>query len=254
MELFNISGKIAIVSGGYGHLGRAFVKVLQEAGAVVYVGGRDEEKFEIIFKEVKNVHFLHQDISSEKSLINSFKQVGQRHGGIDILFNNAYFGKTNHPEKMTRKEWDKGIEGGLNCVFSAIQAVLPHMKSTGGKIINIGSMYGVSIPELKVYDGREEFLNPPNYGVAKAGVLHLTKYYALVLAKYKINVNSISPGPFPNAEVQKDQDFIRRLEDETVIKRIGRAEDLAGTAILLASSASDYITGQNILVDGGWTI
>ena len=115
-------------------------------------------------------------------------------------------------------------------------------------------MYGVVIPDLNIYDGREELLNPPNYGTAKAGVIHLSKYYAMCLGKYNINVNSISPGPFPSENIQKDKEFIKRLERKTKLNRIGSPEDLNGLVLLLSSAASNFITGQNIAIDGGWTI
>ena len=115
-------------------------------------------------------------------------------------------------------------------------------------------MYGMVVPDLNIYKEREEFLNPPNYGVSKAGVIHLSKYYAMYLGKYNINVNSISPGPFPSEDVQKDKEFIKRLENKTKLKRIGNPEDLQGLILLLSSSMSSYITGQNIAIDGGWTI
>ena len=115
-------------------------------------------------------------------------------------------------------------------------------------------MYGVVIPDFEIYDGIEKYFNPPNYGVAKAGLIHLTKYYASFLAKYNINMNAISPGPFPSEDVQKDKVFINRLIKKVPLKRVGKPKDLRGILLLLSSSASDYITGQNICVDGGWTI
>ena len=156
---------------------------------------------------------------------------------------------------MTSEEFRKGIDGGLNQFYDFIRASIEYLKlSENGKIINIASMYGTVVPDFDIYDGREEFLNPPNYGTAKAGVIHLSKYYAMYLGKYNINVNSISPGPFPSEDVQKDKEFIKRLESKTKLKRIGIPEDLQGITLLLSSSLSSYITGQNIAIDGGWTI
>ncbi|MEX0595147.1 MAG: SDR family oxidoreductase, partial [Candidatus Paceibacterota bacterium] len=103
-------------------------------------------------------------------------------------------------------------------------------------------------------DNFEKFLNPPHYGVAKAGVIQLTKYYASLLGEKNITVNCITPGPYPNKEVQKSKDFIGKLVAKTSLKRIGRPEDLAGAFVFLASEAANYLTGQNIIVDGGWTI
>ena len=127
-------------------------------------------------------------------------------------------------------------------------------KQKKGTIINVASMYGVVAPNFDIYKNHNQFMSQPNYGTAKAGVIHLSKYYAMYLGKYNINVNSISPGPFPSEYVQKDKEFIKRLESKTKLKRIGKPEDLRGIILLLSSSLSSYITGQNIAIDGGWTI
>jgi NAD(P)-dependent dehydrogenase (short-subunit alcohol dehydrogenase family) len=258
MESINIFSdlrdKVALVTGGYGYLGHQMAITLQKHGAKVFVAGRNEKKFREQFSFNDEINFITIDISKSQSIKNAFSEVVSSNGQIDILINNAVYGVTNNPEKMTNDEWVKGIDGGLNSVFRTIKEVIPFMKRNGGKIVNISSMYGVVVPDLKVYEGREEFLNPPNYGTAKAGVLHLTKYYAMYLAKYGINVNAISPGPFPSKEVQKDKIFIDRLISKVPLKRIGTPEDLSGVILLLSSAASNYITGQNICVDGGWTI
>lgn len=257
MNLFaDIENKIVVITGGYGYLGSEMVKSLSGYGAMVYVLGKSKEKFLKSFADYSNNVFFEQtDISSLKSIKRSIDVIGEKEQKIDILINNAYFGATNHPEKMSSDEWRKGIEGGLNQFFDCIKEAIPFLKKAkNGKIINIASMYGMVVPYLDVYDGREEFLNPPNYGTAKAGVIHLTKYYAMYLAKYNINVNAISPGPFPSNKVQEDVKFVERLVAKTKMKRIGEPSDLRGLIILLSSEASDYITGQNIAVDGGWTI
>ena len=170
--------------------------------------------------------FVKTDVQSIKSIDNSIKKIGDKEGRIDVLINNAYYGVSNHPEKITSKEFRKGIDGGLNQLFDFIRASILYLKlSRNGKIINIASMYGVVIPDLNIYDGREELLNPPNYGTAKAGVIHLSKYYAMCLGKYNINVNSISPGPFPSENIQKDKEFIKKLERKTKLNRMD-LEDL----------------------------
>lgn len=252
----DIENKVAIVTGGYGFLGFAMVEILHSLGARVYVLGRSEEKFNIKFRGfLDNIFFHKTDVSKYDSISKTIETIGTKEGKVDILINNAYFGAMNHPEKMTSEEWRKGLEGGLNQFFDCIKIAIPYLKkSDNGKIINIASMYGMVVPDLEIYNGREEFLNPPNYGTAKAGVIHLTKYYAMYLAKFNINVNAISPGPFPSFEVQKDKAFVKRLEAKTKLKRIGKPKDLKAVIALLSSSASEYITGQNIAVDGGWTI
>jgi NAD(P)-dependent dehydrogenase (short-subunit alcohol dehydrogenase family) len=252
----DLTSKIAIVTGGYGYLGKSMVEILIELGCKVYVFARSEKKFKQTFaNQNQSISFQKTDVSDINSIRESISMVGNKEGKIDILINNAYFGAMNHPENMTSKEWRIGMDGGVNQFFDFIKEAIPFLKlSKNGKIINIASMYGVVVPDLSIYDGREEFLNPANYGTSKAAIIHLTKYYAMYLAKYNINVNSISPGPFPSEKVQEDIKFVERLKAKTKLKRIGVPDDLQGIILLLSSSASNYITGQNIAVDGGWTI
>ena len=251
----DLKSKIVVITGGYGYLGSAMANILLKYGAKVYILARTKNKFDLEFSNQLSAFFVKTDVQSIKSIDNSIQEIGNKEGRIDVLINNAYYGVSNHPEKMTSEEFRKGIDGGLNQFYDLIRASIEYLKlSENGKIINIASMYGMVVPDLDIYDGREEFLNPPNYGTAKAGVIHLSKYYAMYLGKYNINVNSISPGPFPSEDVQKDKEFIKRLESKTKLKRIGNPEDLQGLVLLLSSSISSYITGQNIAIDGGWTI
>jgi NAD(P)-dependent dehydrogenase (short-subunit alcohol dehydrogenase family) len=114
-------------------------------------------------------------------------------------------------------------------------------------------MYGVVAPDFGVYEDSPEYLNPPHYGAAKAGIIQLTKYYASYLGDLNILVNSVTPGPFPSETVQRNKTFIAALEKNTLLNRIGKPEDLAGIFTFLSSDASSFITGQNFIVDGGWT-
>lgn len=251
----DLQSKIVVITGGYGYLGSAMANILLKYGAIVYILARTKSKFDLEFSNQLSAHFIETDVESIKSIDNSIQKIGKNEGKIDVLINNAYYGVSNHPEKMTSEEFRRGVDGGLNQFYDFIRASIEYLKfSENGKIINIASMYGMVVPDFDIYDGREEFLNPPNYGTAKAGIIHLSKYYAMYLGKYNINVNSISPGPFPSTEVQKDKEFINRLGNKTKLKRIGKPEDLQGIVLLLSSSLSSYITGQNIAIDGGWTI
>ena len=130
-------------------------------------------------------------------------------------------------------------------------------KQETGKIINITSMYGIVSPDFEnLYHGDncEKYTNPPHYGAAKAAMIQLTKYYAVLLGKYNIHVNAISPGPFPKEFIQKENpEFINRLKNKNPLRKIGKPEDLAGVIVLLSSPASDFMTGQTLQVDGGWT-
>jgi NAD(P)-dependent dehydrogenase (short-subunit alcohol dehydrogenase family) len=144
----------------------------------------------------------------------------------------------------------------LGSVFRSIREVMPYMKMTGmGNIINIASMYGIVVPDFRLYEGEcLGSFNPPQYGAAKAGVIQLTKYFAEYLIPFNIRVNAISPGTFPSKSTQKNKEFIRRLSSKNPANRIGVPDDLKGTLVYLASDASKYVIGQNIQVDGGWTL
>ena len=135
-----------------------------------------------------------------------------------------------------------------------MQKSIPLLKKVSGCIVNISSMYGIVSPDPANYKDAKKFANPPHYGAAKAGLIQLTRYAAVHLAKYNIRVNSISPGPFPGESVKKNSDFIKVLSKNLPLGRIGDPIELLGPVIFLLSSASSYITGENIVVDGGWTV
>lgn len=258
IKTFNLEKKIILVTGGYGYLGKAITESLLYHGAKVYVLARGQEKFNAAFidldkKYSDNLSFEECDISDTQQLIASFKNIHDKEGRIDILINNAFYIKGQSPETMTDEEWAYGLQGTLGTVFSSIREIIPYFKTQGnGKIINVSSMYGVVAPQFDVYDDFPAFLNPPHYGAAKAGIIQLSKYYASYLGHLNINVNTVTPGPFPSEEVQKNVGFVQNLKDKTSLGRIGLPEDLAGAFVFLSSEASNFITGQNIIIDGGW--
>lgn len=260
INTFDLSEKIVLITGGYGHLGEAIVNHLAYYNASVYVLGRDKSKFEEVFGENslfnKAIKFVECTVEDTDSIKNAFNYVDTIEGKIDVLINNAFYSKGQSPENMTDEEWDYGIEGTLSATFRCIREIIPYMKKNiGGKIINVASMYGVVAPQFEIYNDYQTYLNPPHYGAAKAGIVQLTKYYASYLGnKYNINVNCVTPGPFPSYNVQETKGFVEQLKSKTCLNRIGLPEDLAGTFTFLASNASNFITGQNIVVDGGWTI
>ena len=253
---FNLKGKVILITGGYGYLGKSITESLLFHGATVYVLGRDENKFMEAFPNRDKNMLLFQfcDISITESILAALKSVYSNCNKVDVLINNAYFIKGQSPVDMTDDEWMNGIEGTLSSVFKFIRSIIPHfLEANSGKIINVSSMYGIVSPDFSIYDDFPNFLNPPHYGVSKAGIIQLTKYYANYLGKFGITVNTVTPGPFPSLEVQNNSDFINKLCERTSLNRIGNPEDLAGAFVFLASDASNFITGQNIIVDGGWT-
>lgn len=253
----NLNGKIVAITGGYGYLGKAITLGLLANGAVVYVLGKDIRKFQAAFLEIENsdrLFFELCDVSSSDSIRKAFKSISKTNS-IDVLINNAFYSRGQSPEDMSDEDWMFGIDGTLNSVFKCIREIIPYFKGRRNrKIINVSSMYGMVAPQFEIYDRSPQFLNPPHYGAAKAGLIQLTKYYASFLGKDGINVNVITPGPFPSDTVQKDTLFVDELAKKTCLQRIGRPEDLIGAFVFLSSNASDFITGQNLIVDGGWTI
>lgn len=255
---FDLSDKVVLITGGYGYLGRGITRSLLYHGASVYVLGRNEKKFRAAFGDPetgeKKLFFETCDISDTESIARAFETVFLKEEKIDTLINNAFYLQGQDPLKMSDTDWKTGIDGTLNSVFKCTREVLPYLeKSDTPRIINVSSMYGMVAPDFSVYRNHQHMLNPPHYGAAKAGVIQLTKYYASFLGPKGITVNAVTPGPFPSDTVRKEEDFIEVLKAKTSLKRIGKPEDLGGAFVFLASEASGYVTGQNIVIDGGWT-
>lgn len=249
-----VDSKVIMVTGGYGHLGKAITESLAFHGAQVIVAAKSIDKFNNIFKDNNKIDFVNFDIADANSIVSGYKIVMEKYGKIDVLINNAFYSKGQSPETMTDEEWAYGIDGVLGSVFRTIREIIPFYKQQGhGKIINVSSMYGVIAPDFSIYDESPEFFNPPHYGTAKAGVIQLTKYYASYLGKHNIQVNAITPGPFPSDTVQQDTKFMEALKAKTCLNKIGTPEDVAGIFTFLSSDAANFITGQNFIVDGGWT-
>ena len=248
--------KNIIITGGYGHLGQAISVSLAHYGAIVYVAARNEEKFENAFHEFSqkdSVHFLKMDISNSESIKSSFQWLQDRGIRLDGIINNAFYAKGQSPNEMTKEDFTFTLEGSLTSVFEVIKYALPHL-AQGSSIVNVSSMYGMVSPDFKAYKQAPEYLNPPHYGAAKAGVIQLSKYYASFLGEKGIRVNTVTPGPFPSDSVQENKEFLKALEERTLLCRFGKPNDLAGIFCFLMSEASSFITGQNFVVDGGWTV
>jgi len=247
-------GKNILVTGGYGYLGSSISLALAQYGANVFVLARDKDKFDTTFESAfsKNIYFYETDISQESSVISTYKLIKNDFGKIDALINNAFYIRGNNPLEMSLADFNYTLEGTLSSVFLAIKNIIPYI-SKNGTIINVSSMYGMVAPDFSAYDQSPQFLNPPHYGAAKAGVIQLSKYYASLLGKEGITVNTVTPGPFPSEIVQENPTFIEELKKRTLLNKIGSPEELAGIFVFLCSDAAKYITGQNFVIDGGWT-
>jgi len=257
--MFSLKDKVSVITGGSGHLGYVISEGLAEAGSDVFILGTSKRSSEEAATKISKktgsiVRGLTVDISSLKSIEQCFSKIIKISDKIDILINNASFSTDGNLERKLEQNWLKGIDGTINGVFRTTKTIIPLMKKHHqGSIINIASMYGTVSPDPLIY-GNSGYDNPPEYGSGKAAIIQFTRYLAVHYAKEGIRVNAISPGPFPNKEVQKNKNFISNLRKKTPMHRIGHPHELKGTIVFLASDASSYITGQNINVDGGWTI
>ena len=250
-KLFDLSGNVALITGGNGGIGRGIAIGLAEAGASVAIFGRNEEKNQRTLSELKEIGIpamaLQVDITNRSELEPAIKKVENELGSISILVNNAgIVALSGGVLNETEAQWDDTIETQLNAVFLLSKLVAKSMvEKKRGKIINIGSMYSFFGSGLI-----------PSYSAAKGAVIQLTKSMAVELAPYNIQVNAIAPGWIETDMTAPVKTM--PLNDEIILRtpagRWGRTEEIAGTAVYLASKASDFVTGETIRVDGGYAI
>lgn len=256
--LLSMKGKTVFITGGAGHLGTAMCEALAELGANIVIGSRDPSKGTALAKTLSDEYAIKAsgvalDITDPESLDAAMLFIDKEYGRLDVLINNAWSGAKNTFESISMDDWKYDIDVCLNGVFYTIKKAAPYLEKTQGVIVNIASMYGHVAPDYRIYEGTDH-ANPPSYGAAKAAVIQLTKYLASFLSPKGIRVNAISPGPFPFADITGNSEFMDTLRSKTVLNRLGSPEELKGAIALLASDASNYMTGQNICVDGGWTV
>lgn len=258
-ELFSLNGKSALVVGGAGLLGSEIAFALAELGANIIVASRNADSCQERAEEIEEKFpdtdplALTLDISDPADIREAIKTIGDKRG-IDILVNSGWSGRKNTLESISDEDWDNDIEICLNGVFRTIKAAIPYLEANAGVVLNVASMYGHVAPDYRLYDATE-FANPPSYGAAKAGIIQLTRYCASFLSPLGIRVNAVSPGAFPFEVTQRENpEFIQKLAVKNPLGRIGSPHELKAVAALLCSNASSYMTGQNICVDGGWTV
>ena len=232
-------------------------RALAEAGAQVVVTSRDGGQAAEFAASLPGDGHLGLEFSQgDTDTIPGFvAEVVERIGKIDVLVNNAYGATAPDIDNATAEDFNQAYHVGVTAYFLLARDVMLHLRQQQrpGSIINIASMYGVVASYPSAYE-ELPVNSPPNYHALKGGVVHLTRHLAAYWAKYNIRVNAIAPGPFPKPEVRDNiAGFIPRLEEKVPLGRMGRPEELKGAVVLLASDAGSYITGQNLLVDGGWT-
>jgi NAD(P)-dependent dehydrogenase (short-subunit alcohol dehydrogenase family) len=266
-DLFDLTGKVAIVTGGVGILGQRFCRGLAEFGASVVVADvRGEEAREFAEKMEREygggVLGLGCDVSDERSVEDLVRSTLDRFGQIDILHNNAasksddldlFFAPV---EEYSLSEWRRVMSVNLDGLFLVAKAVGGCMKKqgVGGSIIQTSSIYGVVASDKRIYEGSQylgrQISNPPVYSASKAGVIGLTRYLAAYWGDAGIRVNALVPG---GVESGQNPTFKERYAARVPMGRMAQADEMVGALIFLASSASSYVTGQTLVVDGGLT-
>jgi 2-dehydro-3-deoxy-D-gluconate 5-dehydrogenase len=250
VTLFDLSGRVAVVTGGNGGIGLAMAKALSEAGATVVIVGRDKAKTETAAADLRSagarVAGIAADVTSEESCRTLIAAGVKAFGRLDILINNAGINIRKRPEEYTIEEWNTVLVTNLSSAFVLAQAAYPEMmRSGGGKIINIGSM-------MSIFGAA--FAAP--YAASKGGLVQLTKALATAWAPDNIQVNAVLPGWIDTALTRRARDQVPGLHERVLARtpagRWGVPDDLAGVAVFLASRASDFVTGAAIPVDGGF--
>ena len=265
MELFSLKNKTAIVTGALGLIGREHCKALNEAGANVVVADIDELKC-IEFAENLSTDSIgiSLDVTNPESIKRLRDKALRKFGHIDVLVNNAAINDMFENPKAASEQskfenyplelWHKSVDVNLTGVFLCSQILGTLMsKQKSGSIINIASTYGITAPDQSLYikeDGTQSFYKPPAYSATKGAVIMFTKYLAAYWGKDGVRVNTLTPGGVENSQ---DQFFIDKYSSKTMLGRMAQPTDYKGALIFLASDASSYMTGANLIIDGGWT-
>jgi len=269
-QKFDLTGRVAIVTGGVGLLGAEFCKTLAEAGAAVAVvdlnGSASQDVADTLTKSGYKALAVPTDITKPDSVNAMVEKVVSEFGRIDILVNSAALDPKFDPDAAKKgiapgafedyplDDWNAALNVNLTGMFLVTQACVKQMvaQDKKGSIINICSTYGLNGPDQGIYikDGERVAFKPVYYTVTKAGVMGFTKYLAAYYAGTDIRVNSLTPGGVFN---NHEEYFVKNYSAKTIMGRMANKDEMNGALLFLASDASSYMTGNNVVVDGGWT-
>ena len=262
-KVFDISGKVIVLTGSAGRVGSHFSHTLANAGANLVLIDKDrkvvnlkkqmEKKFEVkIFAVVGDIT-KKQDVKKITNIIQ------KEFGHVDVLINNAHYVPRTHPkrdvplEEFPLKLWDLTIRSNLNGLFLMCQEIGKIMiKQKKGIIVNISSIYGITGTDQRIY-GKSRLNSPAFYSATKGAMVNLTKYLASSWKDYNIRVNTLTLGGIFDEKLHTNKEFVKNYSNKTMIGRMANVDDFDGALLFLTSNASKYMTGSNIIIDGGWT-
>jgi len=259
-KLFDLSGKVIILTGAAGNLGSQYAEGLSQAGANVVLADLDYSKCKQLAQILKKKYrvdpeAIKLDLTQKHSISNLVTKVVKKYSKIDVLINNAaYQGndriRTTLFEDLSLKDWNQAISVNLTGIFLTCQEVGKIMKQQKhGNIINIGSTYGLVAPDQRIY-GTSGQNAAAFYSATKSAIINLTRYLASYWAQTGIRVNTLSPGGVRRNQIPS---FIKRYSAKTMLGRMAEKDEYVGAIIFLSSNASSYMTGSNLIIDGGWT-
>lgn len=263
-ELFDLTGRVALVTGGAGLLGAEFCRTLVAAGARVVAADLDGAAAARLAASLPNTLGVQTDVTDPASVHRTVAAALDAFGRLDILVNSAALDPKFDPqhagqfgqgafEDYPLESWRQALDVNLTGMFLSCQAaVRPMLAQGGGVIVNLSSIYGITGPDQRIYQrpGRPERYKPVYYSVTKAGVLGMTQYLATYYAGKNIRVNTLTPGGVYNGH---DPAFVQAYSARAVLGRMAESDEMNGALLFLASDASAYMTGANLVVDGGWS-
>jgi NAD(P)-dependent dehydrogenase (short-subunit alcohol dehydrogenase family) len=270
LDKFNINDRVAVVTGGVGLLGAEFCRTLAEAGAAVAVVDLNAEKCAAVADSLTQAGYIAlaapADITQPDGVNALVEKVLSTFGRLDILVNSAALDPKFDPDASARgiapgsfedyplEQWNAALNVNLTGMFLVTQACVKPMLAQGkkGSIINICSTYGLNGPDQRIYikDGNRVAFKPAYYTTTKAGVMGFTRYLAAYYAGTEIRVNALTPGGVYN---NHEEYFVKNYSAKTILGRMAKKDEMNGALLFLASDASSYMTGNNVVVDGGWT-
>jgi NAD(P)-dependent dehydrogenase (short-subunit alcohol dehydrogenase family) len=254
-DLFDLTGDVVLVTGGGGLIGAEVCRVIDRYGATVVVAEYDEKQGREVAEQLHRGEYVALDITDPKSIKEVCEYVFSEYGHPDGLVNLAYPRTDDYGqafESVDKAAMIKNISMHLGGYYAMTKAVVLEMleHNCKGSIVNFSSIYGIQAPDFTVYEGTD-MTSPVEYSVLKSGVLNFTRYLASYLGSDGIRINSVSPGGVFDEQPER---FVENYERNVPLGRMAEPNDISGAVVYLLSDAASYVTGHNLVVDGGWTI